>query len=72
MVWKFHLAVVITRMLMGCKNVPLDDFFYEILIKSGRSASFFEIPRGDQARLNIVFRTVIDLINPSLIEVYPN
>ena len=61
------LAVVISRMLLGCKNITLNHLMDEIVIKSKRPASFFKCGHLHVLSLNAILRTIMGLIHPSLV-----
>ena len=65
---EFQLAIVIARMLLGCKNIALNALIKEICLKSKRSIIFFATNTNhDPEALNNQIREINSLIDPSLI-----
>lgn len=65
---ELNLAVVISRMLMGCRNIPITSLLQEILKKSRSKIEFHSTERDHHhLNLNEQLQAIILLIDPYLI-----
>lgn len=64
---ELNLAVVLSRMLMGCRNIPITSLLQEISKKSRSRIERFHSTQREHLNLSEQIQAIILLIDPSLI-----